>query len=465
MAFAETIYPVGKIFYKGVENRSCKIMLRSTQIFYLTQKYSTAKNYGNVCIFRAKKNLRLFDLTHENVEKLLSLRGVITERTKGLLRLVMGTDVTIGEQTAAAEVLLGTKNTRNLPPYPNKRKGQRLSYTDINRDAFRNLSIEFLNKEGYDGYYAPKKPSIFHGGEFHSEIMLINAYQKIERTSGAPPVISHHNFKYALPRIFMEYCKRTTRLVRPYGGDLTIFCTGGMAVRMLLQQFKKSLPPKIRRTTDFDFTFAVPRRLKSQKELDTYVYLMRKIMTNHLTGFISYLNREYIGINARLRVNRHAMSKWSDPKIQVPGTGRKVYQVTTFHIMTGKYDVHDLVDSALAVYPRASRSMLNLPLSYKTGIPLQKAKHQLKDSLALLSGSFLYSGQIKNRNPLTGKKSNKGEKNTERVFQLLKISKKNRTLKNARHAAAPLLKNIALRNLAKARKNAAAVNRALKKIV
>ena len=125
----------------------------------------------------------------------------------------------------------------------------------------------------------------------------------------------------------------------------------------------------------------------------------------------------------------------------------------------------DLVDTALAVYPRANRSMLHIPYSYKLGIPIQRLKYQLKDSLALLSGSFIHTGLISHRNPLTGKVKEKGQKNAERVFELLKISKRNKSLRNVRKATAPLLKHIALENLNRARKNAVKVNRVMKKIV
>lgn len=465
MSFSETIFPKGKVLFKGLENLSCKVLLRDTRLFYLTEVYHTAKNYGNVCKFRTKKTLRLFDLTHANIEKLLRSSYPLSKDTKGLLRVVLGTGVTVGEQVLAAKLLMGERNAGTLPSVSNTRKGQRLSYKNLNRMVFGKLSHEFLIPEGYDGYYAPKRPSLFHGGAFHSEIMLVNAYQCIENAVGPAPVVSRRSFKWALPRLFMDYCKGTTRLVRPYGGNLTIFCTGGMAVRLYLQQKKKNLPPKIRRTSDFDFTFAVPRQLKSEKAVSSYVFTMRRIMTAHLNGFVRWLNRNYEGINARLKVNMYMRSKYDSPRIQVPGTGRKVYQVITYQIITGRNETTDIVDTALAVYPRADRSMLHLPFSYKIGIPIQRLRYQLKDSLALLSGSFIHKGLISKRNPLTGAVKEKGYKNAERVFELLKFSKKNRSLKNARMAAGPLLKNIALKNLQRAKKNALKVNRAMKKIV
>jgi hypothetical protein len=463
MGFSETILPSGKILFKGLENLSCKVLLHDSRFFYLTENPRTAKDYGNLCHYRVKRTLRLFDLTHANIEKLLKSGYPIDRATKGLLRVVLGTGVTIGEQALAAKILMG-KNAGKLPKESNTRKGQRLSYKELNRAVFGKLTREFLIPEGYDGYYAPKKPSIFHGGAFHSEIMLVNAYQSIERSMGAAPVISHRSFKWALPSLFMQYCKGTTRLTRPYGGGLTIFCTGGMAVRVYLQSKKRNLPPKIRRTTDFDFTFAIPRQLPSEKKVASYVFLMQKVMTEQLMGFIRYLNREYKGINATLKVNKFTRSKFDAPRMQVPGTGRKIYQVITYQIVTGRGETTDLVDTALAVYPNASRAMLNLPLSYKTGIPLQRVRYQIKDSLALLSGSFLHKGLISQRNPLTGKVKDKGQKNAERVLELLRISKRNKTLANARKAAAPLLRNVVLQNLKAARKNARKVDSVLKKI-
>lgn len=467
MVFTETIFPPGKILHKGLEGIPCQVLLRDTRFFYLTESAPTAKNYGNLCSFKVKKTLRLFDLTHKNIETLVRSKYPIKSDTKGLLRIVLGTGITVGEQVAAVRELLG-KNAGKLPRNTNTRKGQRLSYKELNKKAFGALAREFLIPEGYDGYYAPAKKSVFHGGTFHHEIMLNNAYQKIERLRGPAPVISSKSFSGALPRIFMDYCKKTTRLVRPYGGGLTIFCTGGMGVRLYLMALGKDLPPKIRRTNDFDFTFAVPRQLSSEKLVSTYALTMRTIMYEHLNGFVRYLNRQYTGINASLRVNRYRRSAYDAPRLQVPGTGRRVYQVMSWQIITGKNEVTDLVDTALAVYPHSSRDMLHLPFSYKAGIPIQKLKYQLKDSLALLSGSLLHRGLISKRNPLIGEAKEKGQKNVERVKELMKVIRKKRTyyknLVPIANSTGPLLVNLNLENLRAARRNAVVVNKALKKI-
>ena len=467
MVFTETVFLPGKVLYKGLEGIPCQTLLHDTSTFYMTESLPTARDYGRACKFRVKKTLRLFDLTHRNVTELLASGYPLSKETKGLLRIVMGTGITVGEQVQAAKILMGPEAGK-LPKETNKREGQRLSYKKLNKMVFGKLNKEFFIKEGYDGYYAPKKKSVFHGGTFHPEIMLTNAYQKIERFQGAAPVISHQSFAAALPRIFMDYCKGTTRLVRPYGGGLTIFCTGGMGIRLYLTELGKDLPPKIRRTSDFDFTFAVPHQLPSEEAVSSYVYTMRKIMYTHLTGFVRYLNRQYQGINADLRVNRFKRSKYDDPRLQVPGTGRRVYQVMTYQIITGNREVVDLVDTALAVYPRASRNMIHLPFSYKTGIPIQKLRYQLKDSMALLSGSFIYKGLISKRNPLTGVVKEKGQKNVERVKELVKVIRSKRSyyknLVPAANSTGPLLVNISLNNKRAAVHNARAVNKALKKI-
>ena len=141
MTFSETILPPGKILYKGLENMSCKIILRDTRLFYLTESARTAGSYGNLCHFKAKKTLRLFDLTHSNIEKVMPY---VSKDTGSLLRTIIGTGVTIGEQVAAVKLLLGNKGAGKLPRTSDTRRGQRLSYKDVNRVVFGNLAREFL---------------------------------------------------------------------------------------------------------------------------------------------------------------------------------------------------------------------------------------------------------------------------------------------------------------------------------
>lgn len=466
MVFSETIMPPGKTLYKGIGKLSCKTVLKDTRFFYLTESQRHSKNYGASCMYRTKKTLRLFDLTHSNIERLLKSKYPLTDKTRDAIRFALGTGVKIGDQVRAIKAIFGPKNAKNIPRRAYKERGQRLSYTDMNKIAFGGLAREFLGPEGYDGYYAPNKKSIFHGGTFNSEIMLNNAYQSIERPTGPAPVVSHRSLKWAMPRLFLEFSKGTSRLVRPYGRGMTIFCTGGMGVKLYLESRKTALSEKIRKTTDYDFTFAIPRKLQSESQVASYIFSMRQIMTSHLVYFVRWLNSNYKGANARLHVESFTRSQYDNPRMQVPGTGRRVYQVISYKILTGVNDVTDLVDTALAVYPGSSRSMLHLPFSYKIGIPIQKLRYQLKDSLALSTGSFIHKGLISQRNPLTGKVSEKGFKNAERSSRLIAmISARDKNLGPVARKAIPFLERVYKRNLKGARSKARSVNKALKKIV
>jgi hypothetical protein len=88
--------------------------------------------------------------------------------------------------------------------------------------------------------------------------------------------------------------------------------------------------------------------------------------------------------------------------------------------------------------------------------------------MALLSGSLLHKGLISKRNPLTGEAKEKGQKNVERVKELVKVIRKKRAyyknLVPIANATGPLLVNLSLENVRAARRNAVAVNRELKKI-
>jgi hypothetical protein len=112
--------------------------------------------------------------------------------------------------------------------------------------------------------------------------------------------------------------------------------------------------------------------------------------------------------------------------------------------------------------------MLHLPFSTKIGIPIQRLRYQLKDSLALLSGSFVYKGLISHRNPISGKVKEKGLKNTERTKKLLELIGKRRTYyKNLIPIGAkaiPLVEAVVKKNARAAHRAARVVNRVLKKI-
>jgi len=475
MVFSETVIPAGKVLYKGFESRKvgCDTLLRDTRTFFLTENGRTAAVYGTPCAYRVKKTLRLFDLTDKNVRMLLSSKYFLSEGTKELLRIALGSGVTRGYQKQAIHYLFGSPDAKDLPIRTiNSGSGERLSYKILDKYVFGKLSREFLVPKKYDGYYAPRRKSIFHMGGFHSEIMLTNAYRLIEKT-GTPlkrlmtpvrlPIVSGRSLKWAIPRIFAEYSKRTRALIKPYG-NMVIFCTGGMAIRTYLASRGLPLATKIRRTADYDFTFALPTVVKSKAELATYANQMRKIMTNHIGLFLNYLNRKYKGADAQLKISQFVRSPYDNPRMQVPSTKRRIYQVYSFQVILGNGETIDLADAALAVYPDASRKMLHPEFSKRLGIPIQRLRYQLKDELAILAGSFLYSGIISKRNPLTGKKE-KGEKDVARVRALIKVVNSSKVkyanLKNVSVKTKNFLTAISKKNLKMAKERARNVEKLL----
>lgn len=477
MVFSETIIPAGATLYKGFESRSvgCNTLLRDTRTFFLTEKKSAAGLYGKPCVYRTKKTLRLFDLTDANVRLLLQSKYPLGNDTKHLLRIAVGTGVTRGYQKQAIHHLFGSPNAKNLEVRTlNTKKGERLSYKELNRYVFGNLSREFLTPEKYDGYYAPSKNSVFHAGRFNSEIMLVNAYRRVEKP-GTPmrgggsirlPVVAGRSIKWAIPRIFAEYSKRKQTLIKPYG-KMVVFCTGGMAIRAYLASRGIKLTEKIRRTSDYDFTFALPEVVRSSTELAKHVSLMRSIMSKHLISFINYLNRKYAGANAKLKITQFARSSYNNPRMQVPSTKRRIYQVYSFQVVLNDKETVDLADAALAVYPGASRSMIHPQFSRKLGIPVQRLRYQFKDELAILAGSFLYKGLIAKRNPFTGKKG-KGAKDVARVQSLVRVVNSNKkryaNLANASEKAKLFLKAISKKNMKAAKIRAGNVEKVLKNI-
>ena len=92
MVFTETIFPPGKVLHKGLEGIPCQVLLRDTRFFYLTESLPTAKNYGNLCSFKVKKTLRLFDLTHKNVTTLMSSKYPISKHPGGSAPQLQGAE-------------------------------------------------------------------------------------------------------------------------------------------------------------------------------------------------------------------------------------------------------------------------------------------------------------------------------------------------------------------------------------
>lgn len=412
--FTEIRIAPGTVLYKGLPV-SCKTLLKDIRHFYLTDDQAHARKYGPVCAFRVKKLLRLFEMNHENIKKLLALPN-LSKMTKWRLETAFGTGITAAEQARRLKSL----KVGSVPKIINESLGgQRASWTALNKKLGTFFSQDFLRTHGYDGYYAEGKWSVFHEGYFSSEIMLTNAYQKIERADSRLPVhdIRTLAFPQALARLFMEYSKKEKRLIRPHK-EFIIFCTGGQAVNLYLRQRTRAARFRlIRQTSDFDFSFAIGKAPRTMAELDRKGRAMRQVMQRHMDGFVKFINSNYRGANVEVRFKpgRRVLR----PPTQVPATGRRTYITYTWQLKVGKKIV-DVADSALSLYPGASRTWLSKRFSEATGIPIQQAKYQLMDALGILAGSFLHKSQVAARNPLTGNPE-KGQKNMTRANQLSRV--------------------------------------------
>jgi len=462
MSFSETIVPSGTILYKGLPV-SCDVLLKDLRAFYLTDRPEQARQYGNVCSYRVKKTLRLFNMTHENIRILL--RGPDLDfRTKRRLQVAFGTNTTLSVQIRKLKKHAGPTDL----PKGVKGRGERASWTELNRILDMYFSAEFLTKYGYDGYYAANKRSVFHEGHFNSEIMLTNAYQKIERAQDRLPVASQRVllFPQTISRLFLEYSKRHRSLLKP-SKEFTIFCTGGQAVNLLLRGLRRKIPKIIRGTTDFDLSFAVSDPIKNMTALKLKAEAMRKFMLGHVSGFVAFVNRNYKGAHATFRMNRLGQGT-VNPRLQVPATKRRTYLVHNWQIIIGRKAI-DLADAALALYPGASRAWLSKRFSGETGIPIQQLKYQFIDTLAILSGSFIHKGVVRQRNPLTGKKMEKGLKNVARVNQMSRIiashAKNYKNIVPATLKARTLLNKIRTGHLPGAEARARSANRIIKNLV
>ena len=420
MIFDETVIPRGARLYKGMPRG---MHPRRTRNFFLTSSARTARGYGpTINTYVATKPLRLFVLSHKNVKLLLD-KYPMSAAAKVMLRLALGVRTTRARQHLAYRVVLRGKGY--LPGARNTRAGQRLSIGELDRQVFEKLSREFLVPEKYDGYYAPAKPSIFHGGIFHSEIMISRPMHAIKPAPRiAPPVqrrarVSHAQIIKRLPALFVEYSKTQRRLLRPYGGFIP-YLGGGMAVKLYLEARAIKAPPKVLNTTDFDFTFAVPQRITSKMGVAMRVVAMRKVMTEHLEGFVTWLGRSF-GVRPQITVK-----DFVPPVRLLPTTGKRIYQVISYGLQfPGVAKPVDFVDTTLAHVPGMSRQLIHHVFSRSIGMPIERLKTMYKNVLAVLAGSFATKDpSLKSRNPLTGNRSEKGLKDTARLASLINANAK-----------------------------------------
>lgn len=417
MFFTETVLPKGTRLYKGL--RPDIHVVKRTTNFFVSTSARLAGAYGRIATYETTKPLRLFVMSHANVMKIMRDPRV-SSSTKIMLRLALGTKTTRARQVRAYHEVLGGRE--RIPGIKNTRPGQRLSVTELDKQVFEKLSREFLRPNKYDGFYSPPKQSIFHGGLFHSEIMVCDARHTLEhilsKKLGVPirHALGRAELVKSLPSLFVEYSRKQQRLTRPYGGFI-IHLGGGMAVKLYLEARGIKAPPKVLKTTDFDFTFSVPRQLRSKIGVRLRADIMRRIMTTHLAGFTAWLGR-YYGVRPEIIVK-----DFVPPVSVLPSTGKRVYHVVSYALrFPGVAKPVDFVDTTLACVPGLTREHIHYMYTKQFGMPIERLKYLSKNVLAVLAGSFATKDPaLKSRNPLLGNRSEKGLKNTARMASLIKL--------------------------------------------
>jgi hypothetical protein len=451
MIFSETILPTGTKVYKG-QRVGCTLVPGTTKNFFVTLSPRAAKEYGQPCFFFARHKLRLFQMTPGNILQLLKYPG-LSRWTQMLIRIVFGIGTVQSRQAKAYKQLF----QKSLSVAPTGRTGQRLSVYTLDKLLAEKLTKEFFRPEKYDGYYAPSMPSVFHHGRFHSEIMLCDGTKSLQKPAADRAVRPHFDQRRILkmmPELFIQYCKKYKRLVAPNKNFSEVYLGGGMAVKLYLRARGKKIPNVVRNTSDFDFTYAVNKPLSNPKR---HVAVMKRLMSEHVANFLAQVNRIWNIKQMRLVIKDDFI-----PDIQLlPATKKYVYQVISYQLAFPGQEPVDFIDTTLAYVPGSSRSQLQMNYSRYYGIPLKSVKYMFKDVAVVLAGSFLFPG-IEPRNPLRGRRSEKGIKDAARLAILsdvMRVRTVNRPFVNASRG---LLRKIAAENYTASREKAKNVIRYLR---
>lgn len=404
-----------------------------TGMAFFTRDPKVAHMYGKVHAFETKKTPKLFKVTHASIKRVFKY---LSSNTRLLLKFIFGTETTRSIQSDILKKLTG-KGTRVTGP------GQRLSLTEIDSIAFAAFCKEYVNKHGYDGIYVPPKFTQFHrGGMFHSEIFISKRglldpipYEnpkKMPKSKAARSLSITNN----VPELYIRYTEGTTSLLKPFR-HFVPFLGGGMAVKMYL----RARGIKTAKTSDFDFKFAVPRTLKTQKRINTLSNEMYNVIYKHVSGFVRFLNRNGYGPAELIPRELKGVP------IDKPGgpNYKKVYRVYNFSVKV-KGRTHELVDTSLVVVPGVSRRRhLSLKWSRKFGFPIQTLTRLWKDTLYVLAGSFVHKKTLL-RNPINGEKKEKGIKNAMRAGHLSYLTAKRRGTAHLVWLARRLIEDIAARD-------------------
>jgi hypothetical protein len=423
------ILPTGTPIYRG---GACK-----THMAFFAVDPRVARMYGSLCSYKTIRPTKLFVITHNSLQKVFKF---LSKNTRLLLSFVFGTGIKRTNQEITLKRLTG--NSPLVKSFI--KKGERLSVTELDSIAMAAFSKEYLNKYGFDGVYMPRKKSKFHKGVFHTELYISKPgiLKRVSSKRGIKPE-SYTRQSYSIksiPNLFLEYTKNTKSLLKPHPSQFVMFLGGGMAVKLYLEArgIKAGAP-----TNDFDFKFALPRVLRSKKQVERYSEIMKQIMFRHVSGFIRFLKRR--GINASME-----FKEIEGVPLDRPGGGdsalrKKVYKVYNYTIVMPSGKRHELIDTSLVVVPKITRRHISLKWSRKFGLPIQTLTYLWKDTLYVLAGSFVID-TIKLRNPINGAKKEKGIKNAIRAGHLSYLVPRRYNLKNLVSLSRQLVTNVIIRN-------------------
>lgn len=410
----------GTMVYRG---GACK---KSMAFFALDPRI--ARMYGTLCSFSTEKPVRLFVLTHDSLKKVFKY---LSGNTRLLMSFVFGT----GLKRTNQEITLKRILHRATPVVKSFRKlGERVSLTEIDTVALESFSREFILPNGYDGVYMPEKKSKFHRGTFHSEMYIARP----GLLSDAGVASSSARRTRSMSDLFNEYTKHTRALLKPHPSQFVMYLSGGMAVKLYLE----ARGIKTAETSDFDFKCAVPRVLRTKRQVEKYSNMMRQIMYRHVAGFVRFLRRRGIYVNMEFKEIEGVPLDKPGGKESIK---KKVYKVYNYTLVTPSGHRHELVDTSLVYVPGISRKHISLKWSRRFGLPIQTLTRLWRDTLYVLAGSFVVD-TIKLRNPINGPKKEKGIKNAIRAGHLSYITAKRKKLKSLVSLSRKLIQNVVARN-------------------
>ena len=362
----------------------------------------------------ARRTLKLFRMNHTSLKKVFKyLRPSVVK----LIKFAFGTDTERKVQSKQYYKMFGTPKgpNSNIKLNYGSLPGQRLSVREIDSRVLRMFARDFLTRNGYDGVYISKKVSSFHRKAIPSRIFITRPIATLVNSRAPSTPVKKHP---SLQEMFIKYTSATKRLMKPNRSEgMTAFLTGGMAIKLYLGARHAHISKKVADTSDFDFKYAVPKSLKTQREIESHAASMKRQMTSHMIGFIKYINSHWnLGSTLIIKEVRGApLEKAGGPTI------KKLYKVYNYAVkLSPKSPAEELVDTSLVVYPSIGRDHLNLKFSRMFGMGIPKLKYLWKDTVRLLAGSFV-DPLIKLRNPIYGNKKEKGLKNTHRILDLSKL--------------------------------------------